>query len=87
MRDAAPFTIFYRTASGEGGYGCQTCGARRHDRFPRISDAFAAAAHHLSVCRAAVCDQPVEGVALIDGDLRPVVLREGIMVLALEHVA
>jgi hypothetical protein len=34
-----------------------------------------------------VCDQPVEGVALIDGDLRPVVLREGIMVLALDHVA
>jgi hypothetical protein len=86
MRDTAPFTIFYRTASGEGGYGCQTCGDRRHDRFPRVSDAFAVAAQHLNLCRAALSHRPVEGAAIIDGVLHAVVLRDGIMVLALETV-
>src|SRR5436305_3379284 len=86
MRDSAPFTIFYRTASGEGGYGCQTCGCRRHDRFPRVADAFAVAAQHLNLCRAALSHRPVEGAAIIDGALLIVVLRDGVMVLTVDTV-
>jgi hypothetical protein len=86
MRDSAPFTIFYRTSSGEGGYTCQTCNCRRHDTFPRATDAFAVAAQHLNVCRAALSHRPVEGVAIVDGAKRDVVLRDGIMVLAMETV-
>ena len=84
MRDSAPFTIFYRTSSGEGGYTCQTCNSRRHDTFPRASDAFAVAAQHLNVCRAALSHRPVEGAAIVDGDMHAVVLRDGIMVLAMK---
>jgi len=86
MRDTAPFTIFYRTVSGEGGFTCQTCGIRRHDTFPRVTDAFAVAAQHLNVCRAALSHRPVEGTAIVDGVMRAVVLRDGIMVLSLETV-
>ena len=86
MRDTAPFTIFYRTVTGEGGYTCQTCGARRHDTFPRVSDAFAVAAQHLNVCRAALSHRPVEGTAIIDGALQIVVLRDGVMVLTVDTV-
>ena len=86
MRDTAPFTIFYRTVTGEGGYTCQTCGARRHDTFPRVSDAFAVAAQHLNVCRAALSHRPVEGTAIVDGALQIVVLRDGVMVLTVDTV-
>jgi len=85
-RDSAPFTIFYRTVSGEGGFTCQSCGARRHDTFPRVSDAFAVAAQHLNVCRAALSHRPVEGIAIIDGALQVVVLRDGVMVLTVDTV-
>jgi len=85
-RDSAPFTIFYRTVSGEGGFTCQSCGARRHDNFPRVSDAFAVAAQHLNVCRAALSHRPVEGIAIIDGALQVVVLRDGVMVLTVDTV-
>lgn len=86
QRPTAPFTVFYRTESGEGGYVCESCGARRHDTFPKIEDAFAVAAQHLNLCRAALQHRPVEGIALIDGEQRGVVLRNGIMVLTLEPV-
>jgi len=85
-RETAPFTIFYRTASGEGGYSCETCGARRHDRFPRASDAFAVAAQHLNLCRALLSHRPVEGIAIVDGALQTVILRDGIMVLTVDTV-
>ena len=85
-RDSAPFTIFYRTVSGEGGFTCQSCGARRHDTFPRVIDAFAVAAQHLNVCRAALSHRPVEGIAIIDGALQVVVLRDGVMVLTVDTV-
>jgi hypothetical protein len=86
MRDSAPFTIFYRTSTGDGGYACQTCGNRRHDTFPRAADVFAVAAQHLNVCRAALSHRPVEGEAILDGAKRGVVLRDGIMVLSMETV-
>jgi hypothetical protein len=85
-RPTAPFTIFYRTATGDGGYTCQTCGARRHDAFPRASDAFAVASQHLNVCRGALRNRPVEGVAILDGSTHGVVLRDGVMILALHTV-
>jgi hypothetical protein len=85
-RATAPFTVFYRTISGEGGYSCQTCNVRRHDSFPRAADAFAVAAQHLNVCRAALRHRPLEGTALLDGATHAVVLRDGIMILALNTV-
>lgn len=85
-RETAPFTIFYRTASGEGGYTCETCGARRHDNFPRAADAFAVAGQHLNLCRAALSHRPVEGTAIVDGALQTVILRDGIMVLTVDSV-
>jgi hypothetical protein len=83
-RGTTPFTIFYRTASGEGGFKCEACNLRRHDAFPRAADAFAVAAQHLNICRAALRHRPVEGVAYIDGATHGVVLRDGIMTLALD---
>lgn len=85
-RGTAPFTVFYRTQTGEGGYVCQTCNARRHDVFPVVADAFAVAAQHLNLCRAALRHRPVEGQAFLDGTTHAVVLRDGIMVLALHTV-
>jgi len=85
-RETAPFTVFYRTSSGEGGYSCDTCGTRRHDTFPRVADAFAAATQHLNLCRGALAHRPLEGSAIIDGAKHGAVLREGIMILALNPV-
>ena len=88
MRDrvTAPFTIFYRNASGEGGYVCETCREHRHDKFARMSDAFAAGTQHLNLCRGAVARRPVEGTAIIDGAKFAAVLRGGVMIVALETV-
>lgn len=85
-RPTAPFTVFYRTASGEGGFICELCSARRHGTFARVNDVFAVAAQHLNVCRAAVNHRPVEGIAIVDGERHGVVLRNGIMVVSLEAV-
>lgn len=85
-RGTAPFTIFYRTVTGEGGFSCATCNVRRHDTFPRAADVFAVATQHLNICRSALSHRPVEGTALLDGNLHGVVLREGVMVLALNTV-
>jgi hypothetical protein len=85
-RPTAPFTIFYRTLTGDGGYTCQTCNTRRHDAFPRASDAFAVAAQHLNICRGALRNRPVEGTAILDGSTHGVVLRDGLMVLAMTPV-
>lgn len=85
-RPTAPFTIFYRTLSADGGYACHTCSARRHDTFPRASDVFAVAAQHLNLCRAALRHRPVEGTAIIDGVTHGVVLRESILLLTLHSV-
>lgn len=85
-RLTAPFTIFYRTLTGDGGFACSTCGTRRHDAFARASDAFAVAGQHLNICRSALRHRPVEGTAILDGTMHAVVLREGIMVLALYTV-
>lgn len=82
-RPTAPFTIYYRTLSGEGAYHCGVCEMRRHDRFARVSDVFAAATQHLNLCRGALRHRPVEGSAVIDGEMHGVVLREGIMIVAL----
>jgi hypothetical protein len=83
-RVTAPFTIFFRTISGEGGYGCETCRSHRHDSFRRMSDVFAVAAHHLNLCRAAMRGRPVEGAAIIDGTKYGVVLRDGVMLVAMQ---
>jgi len=85
-RPTAPFTVFYRTATGEGGFICRSCPVHRNDAFARLGDAFAAAAQHLNLCRAAVRHRPVEGSAIIDGVMHGVVLRDGIMILALDTV-
>src|SRR5262245_11602811 len=85
-RGTAPLTIFYRTVTGEGGFSCLACNVRRHDTFPRAADVFAVATQHLNICRSALSHRPVEGTALLDGNVHGVVLREGIMVLALNTV-
>jgi hypothetical protein len=85
-RGIEPFTIFYRTVTGEGGFSCQACNVRRHDVFPRAADVFAVATQHLNVCRGDLRHRPVEGTALLDGNTHGVVLREGIMILALNTV-
>ncbi|MDP9194281.1 MAG: hypothetical protein M3P06_21505 [Acidobacteriota bacterium] len=85
-RPTAPFTIFHRSMTGEGGYSCETCGTRRHGTFLRASDAFAIAAQHLNLCRGALRNRPIEGVAILDGSSHGVVLREGVMTLALHTV-
>lgn len=86
VRDTAAFTIFFRHLSGEGGYACGKCGERRHDTFPRLSDVFAVTNQHLSICRASLRHRPVEGTAIVDGRAYAVVLREGLMLLALPTV-
>lgn len=85
-RLTAPFTIFYRTSTGDGGFACIRCGVRRHDAFARASDAFAVATQHLNLCRAPLRHRPVEGVAILDGTTYAAVLQEGIMILALHTV-
>ena len=85
-RPTAPFTVYYRTATGEGGFACRACAVHRTDTFPRAADAFAVATQHLNLCRASVRHRPVEGSAIIDGTLHTVVLREGIMILAVGSV-
>jgi hypothetical protein len=85
-RPTASFTIFFRTTSGEGGYLCHTCGASCADQFARIGHAFAVANQHLSLCRAAVRHRPLEGSAVIDGKKHAVVLRDGMMIVALDSV-
>jgi len=85
-RPTAPFTIFHRSMTGEGGYSCETCGTRRHGTFLRSSDPFAIAAQHLNLCRGALRNRPVEGLAILDGTSHGVVLRDGVMILALHTV-
>ena len=85
-RPTAPFLVFYRTVTGEGGFSCRSCALHRNGTFPRLSDAFAIAAQHLNLCRAAVRHRPVEGSAIIDGAMHATVLREGIMILAVDTV-
>lgn len=82
-RETAPFTLFYRSRTREGGYGCDTCHLRRHDTFGRLSDVSAVAMQHLNICRGALRHRPIEGTALVDGTTYGVVLREGVMILAL----
>lgn len=60
------FTVFYRTASGDGGYTCSKCGARKHGTYPRKTDALAEAAEHMKACNV-----DSEGVAIIDGKIEP----------------
>src|SRR5258708_17084555 len=86
IRGTAPFRIFTGTMAGEGGFACHACNVRRHDAFARAADVFAVAAQHLNLCRGDLRHRPVEGVALIDGSTHGVVLREGIMILALNTV-
>jgi hypothetical protein len=85
-RPTAPFTIFHRSMTGDGGYSCETCGTRRHGTFLRTSDTFAIAAQHLNLCRGALRNRPVEGLAILDGSSHGVVLRDGVMILALHTV-
>ncbi|HKR63450.1 MAG TPA: hypothetical protein VJZ00_06930 [Thermoanaerobaculia bacterium] len=85
-RPTAPFAIFHRTLSGEGGFSCETCGVRRHGTFPRAADVFAVAAQHLGLCRGAVRNRPIEGTAILDGATHGVVLRDAVMILALPTV-
>lgn len=86
QRPTAPFVIFYRTASGEGGFSCQRCSVSRSDSFSRASDVFAVAAQHLNICRSAMRHRPIEGTAIIDGRAQAAVLREGILVVSLKTV-
>jgi len=85
-RPTAPFTVFHRSATGEGGYRCQTCGSFRADTFPQQTDAFAVALQHLSICRSLLRHRPVEGVAILDGKAHGVVLRDGFMLMTLDTV-
>src|SRR5687767_5112068 len=85
-RLTAPFTVFYRRASGEGGYACETCSARRHGTFERMSDVFAAATQHLDLCRGALRHRPVEGTAIIDGNRQAAILRAEIMIVTMNTV-
>jgi hypothetical protein len=85
-RPTAPFTIFHRTLSAEGGYTCETCGTRKHGTFSTVSEVFAMASQHLNLCRGLLRNRPVEGTAILNGVQHGVVLREGVMVLALHSV-
>ncbi len=85
-RPTAPFTIFHRAVSTDGGYTCESCGTRRHGNFFRVSDLFAIATQHLNLCRGSVRNRPVEGLAILDGVTHGVVLRDGVMILALHSV-
>lgn len=86
QRLTAPFAIFFRSATGEACFACRACEMRRHDIFASVRDAFAVAAQHLNLCRGALRHRPVEGVAVIDGREHGVVLRNGVMILALQTV-
>jgi hypothetical protein len=85
-RPTAPFLVFYRSGSGEGGFRCRRCKEVRHGSFERVADVFALATQHLLVCRADRRDRVVEGTALLDGQTHTVLLRDGVMVLSLEPV-
>lgn len=85
-RVTAPFKVFYRTTTGEGGFGCETCGTRRQGVYVHASDAIAVATQHLNLCRGALRHRPVEGTAFIDGEALGAVLREGLMIVALPTV-
>lgn len=85
-RPTAPFLVFYRRSSGDGGYLCRACSAYRHDVFSRLADVCAVAMQHLSLCRAALRHRPIEGVAIVDGESHGLVLREGVMLIALHTV-
>lgn len=82
---SAPFTVFYRMGSGDGGFICRSCGLHESGVFARISGAFSTAAQHLDRCRAAL-QSPFEGIAIVDGVRHPVVLRQGVMILAIDPV-
>lgn len=85
-RPTAPFTVFYRDATGEGGFGCETCSMRQQGVYLRASDAIAVASQHLNLCRGALRHRPVEGTAIIDGETFGAVLREVLMIVALPTV-
>lgn len=85
-RPTASFTIFHRISSGDGGFTCDTCGLRRHGTFPRAADVFAVASQHLNLCRGALHNRPIEGVAIVNGTKHCAVLRNGIMIIALPTV-
>jgi hypothetical protein len=85
-RPTATFRLFFRTRSGEGGYSCGSCGTRHHDIFMRLSHLASLVATHLRFCRAVVQHRPVEGSAIIDGVMHAVVLRDGLLVVALGTV-
>lgn len=85
-RATAPFNVFYRKATSEGGFGCETCGTRQHGVYLRASDAIAVATQHLNLCRGALRHRPIEGTAIIDGETFGAVLREGLMIVALPTV-
>jgi hypothetical protein len=86
QRLTAPFTIFFRNTTGDGGYVCHCCGASRAATFERMNDAFAVANQHLALCRGALRGRPVEGSAVIDGNRYGVVLHQGLMIVALDSV-
>ncbi len=79
-----PFTVFYRNATGEGGFVCRACRIRQRDVFPRLRDVCAVAAQHLTECQRMGGQRAIEGRAVIDGVINPIVLREGLMVLAVD---
>jgi hypothetical protein len=85
-RLTASYTVFYRTSTREGGYICRACGAYRHGAFEHVSDAFAVATQHLTLCRASLRQRPVEGFGILDGMPAGLVLREGLMVVALPTI-
>lgn len=85
-RPTAPFTVFHRAMTGEGGFSCRRCGVLRHGSFGRVSDAFAVATQHLLICRADLQGRLLEGTAILDGRTHAAILREGIMLVSLEPV-
>lgn len=76
--------VFYRIETGEGGFVCRVCALRQSGVFPRVSDTFAAAARHLNLCRSAARHASIEGIAILDGVRHAVVMRDGIMILAID---
>ena len=85
-RSTAPFTVFYRASSSDGGFVCRRCNVYRNDIFARLGDLCAIAAQHLNICRAEARYRPIEGTAIINGVMHAAILRDGVLVITVAVV-
>lgn len=79
---AAPFTVFYRIGSCNPQERQINPPSPEGGVFARISGAFSTAAQPNRCCPG--LQTPLEGIAIVDGVRHPVVLREGVMILAID---